>query len=308
MGQNQSASPQSTTASPQNTTSPEAVYVPSQSINISKKMIKSNSLVAGSPLATLDQFTPFGEGAIPVQIRNKYSQPHGEASYRNSSKIAYSIEKGEVNETLDETLVSVIVTWNKGGQNVAVAGSFNGWEKLKLTKSVSDFSAIIDLPPGKHTIRFWVDNEWKCSDDLPTATDSSGNLVNFLNVSNQVDFMKDGFEELSTSVGANRPDTPVEDYKQDIPDYLERRNGQNKQHPPLLPAHFNKILLNSKSISEDPTFLPVPNHVSVNHLYACSIRDGVMAVATTFRYREKVCFFELVYYDGFVQTSIPIRD
>jgi len=34
--------------------------------------------------------------------------------------------------------------------------------------------------------------------------------------------------------------------------------------------------------------LPVPNHVVLNHLYTLSIRDGVMALGTTTRYRKKV--------------------
>jgi len=34
--------------------------------------------------------------------------------------------------------------------------------------------------------------------------------------------------------------------------------------------------------------LPVPNHVVLNHLYTLSIRDGVMALGTTSRYRKKV--------------------
>ena len=60
--------------------------------------------------------------------------------------------------------------------------------------------------------------------------------------------------------------------------------------PPLLPPHLERVILNSSSVSKDDNSgLPVPHHVVLNHLYACSIRDGVMAVASTTRYRKKVC-------------------
>lgn len=60
--------------------------------------------------------------------------------------------------------------------------------------------------------------------------------------------------------------------------------------PPLLPKHCEKILLNSinECKKDDPSLLPVPNHVNLNHLYACSIRDKVMALACTARYKKKV--------------------
>jgi 5'-AMP-activated protein kinase regulatory beta subunit len=62
-----------------------------------------------------------------------------------------------------------------------------------------------------------------------------------------------------------------------------------QESPPLLPAQLQKVLLNARPISSDePYILPIPSHVAVNHLYACSIRDGVMAIASTKRYREKV--------------------
>lgn len=64
---------------------------------------------------------------------------------------------------------------------------------------------------------------------------------------------------------------------------------QQLTQPPSLPPHLEKVMLNSQTISdEDNSVLPVPNHVTLNHLYACSIKDGVMALAATSRYRKKV--------------------
>ncbi|KNE72534.1 hypothetical protein AMAG_20535 [Allomyces macrogynus ATCC 38327] len=55
--------------------------------------------------------------------------------------------------------------------------------------------------------------------------------------------------------------------------------------PPSLPVHLTKVVLNQARPDEE--VVPVPPHVVLNHLYACSIRDGVMAVAITSRYRKK---------------------
>lgn len=40
-------------------------------------------------------------------------------------------------------------------------------------------------------------------------------------------------------------------------------------------------------ISCDPALLPEPNHVMLNHLYALSIKDGVMVLSATHRYKKK---------------------
>ena len=37
----------------------------------------------------------------------------------------------------------------------------------------------------------------------------------------------------------------------------------------------------------EPTLLPEPNHVMLCHLYALSIKDGVMVLSATHRYRKK---------------------
>ena len=60
------------------------------------------------------------------------------------------------------------------------------------------------------------------------------------------------------------------------------------QIPPTLPPQLSGVLLNTTPISEtDYSTLPNPNHVTLNHLYAQSVRDGIMALGITSRYREK---------------------
>lgn len=119
----------------------------------------------------------------------------------------------------------------------------------------------------------------------------------------------------------SRSSTPTEEYTSQIPADLlalaanisEDEQGQKitseweqrQPQPPSLPPHLETVLLNSQAISEeDNSVLPEPNHVTLNHLYASSIKDNVMALSTTTRYRKKVgkvdytlfvCAYEMFY-------------
>lgn len=197
-----------------------------------------------------------------------------------------------------------LITWNSPAQTVYLTGTFNGWKhKIPLGKSLNEFSIVINFPPGIHHIKFIVDDEWKCSNDLLTATDQDGNLVNYIEVDESSSPIYDSCSQ--------QPDisstSPPGEYINTIPDFNldetfhKRRDStasassETSIRPPLLPPHLEKVLLNAAPIlpeglpkgAEDAWLLPVPNHVVLNHLYACSIRDGVMAVAGTSRYRNK---------------------
>lgn len=52
----------------------------------------------------------------------------------------------------------------------------------KIYRQDGTFSIVLKLPIGTHRMRFVVDNELRCSDYLPSATDSMGNLVNYIEV------------------------------------------------------------------------------------------------------------------------------
>ncbi|KAG8037461.1 hypothetical protein G9C98_005671 [Cotesia typhae] len=58
--------------------------------------------------------------------------------------------------------------------------------------------------------------------------------------------------------------------------------------PPVLPPHLLQVILNKDTpLSCEPTLLPEPNHVMLNHLYALSIKESVMVLSATHRYRKK---------------------
>lgn len=144
-----------------------------------------------------------------------------------------------------------------------------------MTRSHDDFTTVLSLPPGTHEFRFIVDGEVRCSTDFPTVLDSAGNLLNYVEVGPPEDLPN-----------LNEPAAEVEDdeaYSQNPPP----PSSFSDQEPPKLPPHLNKVILNSENVSNDPSVLPIPHHVMLNHLYALSIRDRVMVLATSSRFKQK---------------------
>jgi hypothetical protein len=61
-----------------------------------------------------------------------------------------------------------------------------------------------------------------------------------------------------------------------------------KNSPPSLPPHLLRALLNTAPPTEDPSTLPLPHHVMLNHLYSLPRRnEKMMIVGITQRYKQK---------------------
>ena len=79
--------------------------------------------------------------------------------------------------------------------------------------------------------------------------------------------------------------SPPGTYIQEIPN---KKPYESSAGPPVLPPHLMQVILNRDiPVTYEPTLLPEPNHVMLNHLYALSIKDGVMVLSATHRYRKK---------------------
>ncbi|KAI1317937.1 hypothetical protein EDD11_007459 [Mortierella claussenii] len=294
------------------------------------------------------------------RLQQQHNSMESRASYRNSARVSRAFEAVDPLKSLDDThdgkyylhdlsydgFVPTIITWSQGGTNVYVTGTFNNWkQKVRLNKSTSDFSTILNLPPGTHRIKFIVDDEWKCSTELSAATDAEGNLVNFLEVDDEEQDELEGGHDIPIN------DSPAGSYTDQIPLYAQSGDsspssssgsdallpltaitnaetnsggGQSPQRsnergpdspksissnsstiphepPPALPPHLEKVILNNVPSKEDNSVLPVPNHVVLNHLYACSVKEGVLSISITARYRKKyitTVFIKPVVTDG----------
>jgi 5'-AMP-activated protein kinase regulatory beta subunit len=182
-------------------------------------------------------------------------------------------------------LLPTVFKWEGGGKDVYIAGSFNNWKaKIPLAKSHGDFYTILDLPEGEHHYKFFVDGHWVNSPNDALTESDIGAQNNTMKVKRS-DF--DAFEALAIDGrAAAKKDKAASDYGQDIP---PRATTDGKHSgPPFLPPQLLQVILNKDTPAHiEPSLLPEPNHVMLNHLYALSIKDGVMVLSATHRFRKK---------------------
>jgi len=181
-----------------------------------------------------------------------------------------------------------VFRWTGAGKEIFVSGSFNNWStKIPLNKSQNNFAAIVDLPEGEHQYKFCVDGQWVLDPAAAVLTTKTGSVNNVIQVKS-TDFevfdalMIDSQECADISDLSSSPPGP---YQQEA--YVIKTEEKLKS-PPILPPHLLQVLLNKDTgVSCDPALLPEPNHVMLNHLYALSIKDGVMVLSATHRYKKK---------------------
>lgn len=218
---------------------------------------------------------------------------------QSSSETAYGISGASTTARNGESessivpvsdVVPMVFRWEHGGRNVYITGTFNGWSKqCPMHRSGNDFTYIANLTRGKHAYKFVVDEEWRFAPDQLTVADVEGNVNNFVDVS---DFQALSDFDFSDEV----KDTDENQYGRFIPDIDEYT-----KEPPPLPPHLRHIILNKNPPSVDTRLLPVPQHVALNHLYCTAIKDGMMVLGVTQRYKQK--FVTTVYYSLMPGTS-----
>nr|WVH01981.1 glycogen recognition site of AMP-activated protein kinase [Naematelia aurantialba] len=176
---------------------------------------------------------------------------------------------------MQDGLVNVPIQWTGGGKTVYVTGNFaDNWKgRIKLRRSTHDFNTVLRLPPGQYRLKFIVDDSWRCSKQIPTASDDDGTLVNWM----EVEAPKSEEElkaewALDTKVAAKHDEDAGSDESQwttTIPaslymyQYLEeiphtytqeqiQQHFQNVPHlssvpsPPHLPRILDKVIVNAE--------------------------------------------------------------
>ncbi|XP_052865023.1 5'-AMP-activated protein kinase subunit beta-1 [Anopheles cruzii] len=187
---------------------------------------------------------------------------------------------GPESEVQDETLPTVF-KWDGGGKQVYISGTFSKWKALPMVKSHGDFVTIINIPEGDHQYKFLVDGEWKHDPKLKNVENDTGIKNNLVTV-RQSDF------EVFQALAKDSEDTGKDESKEWGTDIPTSKPWGKESGPPVLPPHLLQVILNKDTpLSCEPTLLPEPNHVMLNHLYALSIKDGVMVLSATHRYRKK---------------------
>lgn len=222
----------------------------------------------------------------------------------------------------DDDVVPTVFRWEHGGRDVYITGTFNGWTRqIPMHRSGNDFTYIHNLKRGKHAFKFIVDDEWRFAPDQPTVADIEGRINNFIDVTDFKPYTGDkSFEQEKNAAHYSK--------RQSVSNHRDAHNGQNlpgeddpmnidhtrkmddpdgevftlnmpdlddyTKDPPPLPPHLRHIILNKPPQLQDTAALPVPQHVALNHLYCTAIRDNMMVLGITQRFKTK--FVTTVYY------------
>jgi len=196
--------------------------------------------------------------------------------------------------SIDKNALPTVFKWEKehGGKNVYIKGTFSDWKPIKMSHSHGDFVTIINIPEGEHEYKYVVDGSDQVNSNAKIDDNSKNNVISVKRSDFEV------FEALACDLASNTKSndynsmnngSPKGSYSQEMPNIYElsRSNSGGGSGPPILPPHLQQVILNNPSVTNEPTILPQPNHVMLNHLYALSIKDGVMVLSCTHRYRKK---------------------
>lgn len=246
---------------------------------------------------------PFDSEKGGSHSRSRTGAPNSSPPCEDECPVQMKIAKSEENANK----FPVVFKWNTNNsqsKNVYVCGSWDKWQsKIPLVKSTADFSTIVELEPGKHEYKFYVDHKWVVDDNQQKTSNSLGGENNIVMI-DEADFevfdaldkdlaSSNAGEALRTSHPSKEShDTPndrelekLHQFGQETP---TRADFSKAAAPPVLPPHLLQVILNKDTpVQCDPNVLPEPDHVMLNHLYALSIKDGVMVLSATHRYRKK---------------------
>ncbi|KAH8888767.1 AMPKBI-domain-containing protein [Thozetella sp. PMI_491] len=240
---------------------------------------------------------------------------------RRSSGLSQATIDDDDNEELrvDKTrpTVPTRLEWLRGGEKVYVTGTIFQWNRKTRLHPVDgrpgEFAATIHILPGTHHVRFLVDGQMQTSPDLPTTVDFGNNLVNYIEVSpddakqpaateaKDVDKPTDGPDD-EPKAPKDRVVIGSEMFSHGLPTYLRDFDQTDNYElyqtavqeieklptPPSLPGFLGKPILNAATLfKDDNSVLNMPNHTVLNHLATSSIKNNILAVSATTRYKQK---------------------
>jgi 5'-AMP-activated protein kinase regulatory beta subunit len=251
------------------------------------------------------------QSAVPPTLDNRPTNHHRTETGDGcpvQMKIAKPDGPPDDMDFMENNEFPVVFKWhaNNPARHVYVTGSWDTWKrKIPLVKSTHDFSTILNLNPGRYEYKFLVDGKWMVDDTLSKTDNPMGSQNNVVTIDHADFAVFDALDRDMASSNAGEQmrkmnstgvapshDTPndrelekLREFTQQLPD---RRDFEKAPSPPVLPPHLLQVILNKDTpVHCDPNVLPEPSSVMLNHLYALSIKDGVMVLSATHRHRKK---------------------
>lgn len=172
-----------------------------------------------------------------------------------------------------ENGIPTLITWNHGGNDVLVEGSWDNWTARKvLQRTGKDYSILLVLPSGVYQYRFIVDGELRYIADLPQIADEAGHIVNVLDVN---DYVPENLESVSEF---EPPPSPDSSYSRPFP-----ADEDFAKEPPAVPPQLHITVLGSEEATTKP------QHVVLNHLFIEKgwASQSLVALGLTHRFQSK---------------------
>ncbi|CCG22995.1 Kis2 scaffold protein of Snf1p complex [Candida orthopsilosis Co 90-125] len=130
---------------------------------------------------------------LEQQTNTQTNQHHHNKSYINNNQYLQQqsrTKQSKSNNHRENILIPIEIKWvntNKEQINkIAIIGSFSNWrDVIKLSPSLNhpgEYVTTINLPLGVHKLLYIINNEYRVSDQLPTATDQEGIFFNWFEV------------------------------------------------------------------------------------------------------------------------------
>ncbi|KAF5744980.1 SNF1-related protein kinase regulatory subunit beta-1 [Tripterygium wilfordii] len=173
--------------------------------------------------------------------------------------------------------IPTIITWNHGGNEVAIEGSWDNWTSRKiLQRSGKDHSIILILPEGIYHYKFVVDGQWRYIPDVPFVADEMGHVCNLLDVNAYLPEYLDSVAEFEA------PPSPDSSYSQALP-----TNEDFAKEPLAVPPQLHLTVLGMESSNEASSLKP--RHVVLNHLFIekGGASPSIVALGMTHRFQSK---------------------
>lgn len=233
---------------------------------------------AGANLGGYDQVHARLPETMMVQ-----SPSHSPRAHHHRSPFIFSSQRQSDDDQYEDMNtgngIATIITWNYGGNQVAIEGSWDNWRTRQLLqKTGKEFTLVKVLPSGVYHYRFVADGHYRYDPYLPYEGDDRGNVFNVLDLQEQDQEAEIMEENIGMNEEAAAPSSPLSSYKS-IPFSLEDFNEKLPDLPPLL----RKTPLERSSAT-----LKKPLHAILNHLYIqTDDHESMVALASTHRFRRK---------------------
>jgi hypothetical protein len=151
-------------------------------------------------------------------------------------------------------------------------GTFNGWQKMRMSRSQKDFVAMVELGEGDHEYKFFVDGNWATDQNAPIIVNEAGFKNNKIHVQKEDFNAFDALDMDSATVAkaqslrakanASQPQSSfgqIMPHSVGIPMSGDHQQSRSGTGPPILPPHLLQVILNK-----------VLEHVYLKVLISCN--------------------------------------